>query len=152
MAAALLRQHLPEASRGALTVTSAGLHTNPDSAADTRAIEVAKEFGISLDTHRTQQLSHALVQRADVIFVMDYLNEATLLASYPNVRRKVFLLGACPTRMASRSMEISDPHEGTEADIRQCYQTLERCISSLIKESCLIPRHREADCSSGRTA
>src|SRR5215472_8217570 len=156
MAAALLRQHLPEASRGALTVASAGLHTKPDSAADIRAVEVAKEFGISLDTHRTQQLSHALVQRADVIFVMDYLNEATLLASYPNVRRKVFLLGACPTRVASRSMEISDPYEGTEADIRQCYQTLERCISSLIKElalqSRLIPRHHEADCSSGRMA
>ena len=156
MAAALLRQHLPEASRGALTVLSAGLHTKPDSAADKRAVEVAKEFGISLDTHRTQQLSHALVQRADVIFVMDYLNEATLLASYPNVRRKVFLLGACPTRLASRSMEISDPHKGTEADIRQCYQTLEGCISSWIKElalqSRLIPRHREADCSSGRTA
>ena len=156
MAAALLRRHLPEASRGALTVASAGLHTKPDSAADIRAVEVAKEFGISLDTHRTQQLSHELVQSADVIFVMDYLNEATLLASYPDVRRKVFLLGACPTRVASRSMEISDPHEGTEADIRQCYQTLERCISSLVKElalrPCLSLSHREADCSSGRMA
>jgi len=154
MAAALLRRHLPEASPGALSVASAGLHTKPGSAADRRAVEVAKEFGISLDTHLSQQLSHELVQRADVIFVMDYLNQATLLASYPDVRRKVFLLGACPTRVACRSMEISDPHEGTEADIRQCYQTLERCISSLVRELALRPysclRHREADCSSRR--
>src|SRR5215831_6405388 len=156
MAAALLRWHLPEASSGALTVASAGLHTKPGSGADRRAVEVAKEFGISLDTHRAQQLSYELVQRADVIFVMDYLNQATLLASYPDMRRKVFLLGACPTHVASRSMEISDPHEGTEADIRQCYQTLERCISSLVKElalrPCLSLRQREADCSSGRMA
>ena len=156
MAAALLRRHLPEASSGALTVASAGLHTKPGSGADRRAVEVAKEFGISLDTHRAQQLSYELVQRADVIFVMDYLNQATLLASYPDVRRKVFLLGACPTPVASRSMEISDPHEGTEADIRQCYQTLERCISSLVRELALRPcsslGHREADCSSGRMA
>jgi len=156
MAAALLRRHLPEISRGGLTVASAGLHTKPGSAADRRALEAAKEFGVSLDGHRTQQLSYELVQRADLIFVMDYLNEATLLASFPEARRKTFLLGACPTRVASRSLEISDPYEGTEADIRQCYQTLERCISSLVKELalqlCLIPRHREADCSSGRMA
>jgi predicted ATP-grasp superfamily ATP-dependent carboligase/protein-tyrosine-phosphatase len=156
MAAALLRRHLPEASPGPLSVASAGLHTKPGSAADRRAVEVAKEFGISLETHRAHQLSYELVQRADVIFVMDYLNQATLLASYPHVQRKVFLLGACPMRVASRSMEISDPHDGTKADIRQCYQTLERCISSLVRELALRPysslRHREADCSSGRMA
>lgn len=134
MAAAMLRRHLTEPSWGGLTVASAGLRTKPGSAADIRAVEVAKEFGISLDDHRTQQLSYELVQRADLIFVMDYLNEAILLASYPDVRCKIFLLGACPTSAASRSMEIPDPYEGTEADIRRCYQTLESCISSLIKE------------------
>jgi len=134
MAEALLRRHLSEANLGAFTVSSAGLHTKTDSAADRRALLVAKEFGISLDTHKASQLSCESVRGADVIFVMDYLLEARLLSCCPDVKRKTLLLGAYLRDPASRSMEIPDPYYGTEADIRQCYQTLDRCIASLSKE------------------
>ena len=134
MAEALLRRHLSQTNVAAFTVSSAGLHTKTDSGADRRALLVAKEFGISLDTHKASQLSCESVRGVDVIFVMDYLNEARLLSCCPDVKRKTLLLGAYLRDPASRTMEIPDPHEGTEADIRQCYQTLERCIASLSKE------------------
>ena len=134
MAQALLQRYLAEADLGAFTVSSGGLHTKTGSAADRRALLVAKEFGISLDTHKATQLTCESVRRADVIFVMDYLNEARLLNSCPEVKRKTFVLGAYLRDPAFRSVEIPDPYYGTEADIRQCYQTLDRCVASLCKE------------------
>jgi protein-tyrosine-phosphatase len=134
MAQALLQRYLAEADLGAFTVSSGGLHTKTGSAADRRALLVAKEFGIALDTHKATQLTCESVRCVDVIFVMDYLNEARLLNCCPEVQRKIFFLGAYLRDPAFRSMEISDPYYGTEADIRQCYQTLDRCVASLCKE------------------
>ena len=134
MGQALLQRYLAEADLRAFTVSSGGLHTKTGSAADRRALLVAKEFGISLDTHKAAQLSCESARRADVIFVMDYLNEAELLNCCPEVKRKIFFLGAYLRDPAFKSMEISDPYYGTETDIRQCYQTLDRCVASLCKE------------------
>jgi predicted ATP-grasp superfamily ATP-dependent carboligase/protein-tyrosine-phosphatase len=134
MAQALLQRYLAAADLGAFTVSSGGLHTKTGSAADRRALLVAKEFGIVLDTHKATQLTCESVRCVDVIFVMDYLNEARLLNCCPEVQRKIFFLGAYLRDPAFRSMEISDPYYGTEADIRQCYQTLDRCVASLCKE------------------
>ncbi|MBK5283492.1 MAG: ATP-grasp domain-containing protein [Nitrospiraceae bacterium] len=134
MAQALLQRYLTEAGLKDFTVSSGGLHTKTGSAADRRALLVAQEFGISLDAHKATQLTCASVRRVDVIFVMDYLNEARLLNCCPEVKSKTFFLGAYLRDPGFRSMEISDPYHGTEADIRQCYQTLDRCVASLWKE------------------
>jgi protein-tyrosine phosphatase len=134
MAYALLQRHLAAAGVGGVTVSSGGLHTKTGSVADRRAVKVAKEFGISLDVHTATQLTCESVRSVDVIVVMDYLNEARLLNCCPEVKHKIFMLGAYLRDPAVRSMEISDPYHGTEADIRQCYQTLDRCVAVLYKE------------------
>lgn len=134
MAYALFQRHLAAAGVGGVTVLSGGLHTKTGSVADKRAVKVAKEFGISLDAHTATQLTCESVRSVDVIVVMDYLNEARLLNCCSEVKHKIFMLGAYLRDPAVRSMEISDPYHGTEADIRQCYQTLDRCVATLYKE------------------
>ena len=70
--------------------------------------------------------------RADLIFVMDYLNEAELLARYPQAAAKVFLLGAY-RRCHWRQAEIDDPYRGNQEDIRHCYDCLEVCVDELAR-------------------
>ena len=48
----------------------------------------------ALAEHRAAPVAADLIEHADAIFVMDYLNEARLLGQYPAARGKVFLLGA----------------------------------------------------------
>jgi predicted ATP-grasp superfamily ATP-dependent carboligase/protein-tyrosine-phosphatase len=134
MAYVLLQRHLAADGVGGVTVSSGGLHTKTGSVADRRAVKVAKEFGVSLDAHTATQLTCESVRSVDVIVVMDYLNEARLLNCCPEVKHKIFMLGAYLRDPAVRSMEISDPYHGTEADIRQCYQMLNRCVAVLYKE------------------
>lgn len=133
MAAALLQQMLNHAGQTSISVVSAGLHAHPLNGADFRALQVAQEFGISLQHHRAQPLTRELVMAADAIFVMDLTNEAELLARYPDVWRKVYLLGACAGDDGARTqispeLEILDPYCGGVGDIRRCYAVLKSRI------------------------
>jgi protein-tyrosine-phosphatase len=67
---------------------------------------------------------------ADVVFVMDYANHATLLSRYPQFSRKTFLLGEL--RAGGKSVEIPDPYDGTVDDVRACYRDLALCTDHLI--------------------
>lgn len=133
MAAALLGGFLPDSVRKEITIASAGLRLKPGNLADERACIAAREFGVSLDQHRVQPLTAEMAQRADVIFVMDFLNEAVLLSRYPQVRGRVFLLAAQGDGSGSFAMEIPDPYEGTLSDVRTSYRALEYHIRSLAK-------------------
>ncbi len=124
MAEALLRRSC------AVSVRSAGLHARNGRPADHRAIRVAPEFGVALDRHAAAPLTEDLVRDADVIFVMDGLNEARLLERFPAAHGKVRLLGAFAPQ-AIRDCEIPDPYEGSEQDVRDCYRTLESCIAAV---------------------
>jgi len=92
--------------------------------ADGRARLVAKEFGISLEEHRSRCITPQLLQRADLIVCMDYLNEARILALCPGVKRKLLLLGWCSDGYGTRT-EIPDPFLGTIADLRHCYRRID---------------------------
>jgi protein-tyrosine-phosphatase/predicted ATP-grasp superfamily ATP-dependent carboligase len=130
MAAALLRRSLVATGHRSFTIESAGLHASPLNGPDHRALQVAAELGVSLQQHKAQPLTREMVQRADVIFVMDYLNEADLLARYPEAEEKLFLLGAC-SMGASDDAEIVDPYHGDVEDIRRCYDRLRKRIDDL---------------------
>ena len=124
MAEALLRKYLAGSNcHSRISVCSAGLVDEPKGRADERARIVAKEFGVSLDDHRPQRLSPELIERADVIFLMDRINEARIRVSNPAAAKKAFYLGAYTS--GHRRVEIPDPNLGTLADVRFCYHTLD---------------------------
>jgi len=135
MAAELLRRSLPQGLVEAMSIESAGLleglstakpHRPPD-----RAKTVAKEFGISLDEHQGQPVTRELVERADLILVMDYRNEAMLLSTYPQALHKVFLLSSFLSKGASKEVTILDPYHGDLGDIRHCYEAIQASVQRL---------------------
>ena len=111
-----------------VAVISAGLSARCGRRADSRALAVSKEFGVSLDEHVAQPLTEQLVADSDVIFVMDYFNKARLLTRYPDACHKAFLLGAYLPRHA----EIEDPYHGHMSDVRKCYQVVNVCLQSFL--------------------
>jgi protein-tyrosine-phosphatase/predicted ATP-grasp superfamily ATP-dependent carboligase len=129
MAAALLSRFLEDAGHHKISVLSAGLSAKPGRIADERALVAAKEFGVSLDDHRAQLLSRELVENSDLVFVMDYVNEAKLLLKYPDAEHKVFMLSGAPE---ARSVEVPDPYEGNADDVRRCYADLASRVRHLV--------------------
>jgi protein-tyrosine phosphatase len=131
MAEWMLRRRLPDFDLTELVVRSAGLRAAPGRGADPRARAIAPAFGVSLEAHVAQPVTAELVERATLIFVMDHANETELLARFPAADGKVLLLGAFARGSRSARYAIPDPYDGTELDIRGCYERLERAVTAL---------------------
>ncbi len=130
MAEALMKQSLRGAEADGLPVSSAGLRAVAGQPADARARIVAREFGVSLDRHRSRPLTGEMVARADLVLAMDSLVEAELLARHPEARFKVRLFATAAPGKTSRSIEIADPYDGDLPDIRRCYERLRSALES----------------------
>lgn len=134
-AAAILKKSIGEPC--SLSIVSAGLFAKDSKPADPRAQIAAERLGISLDNHRAQRLTEDLVEQANVIFVMDFENEAVLLDRFPKASKKTFLLGALPTEAPSPSVEIPDPYDGDLVEVQRCFDRINDHIRGLVsKLSC----------------
>lgn len=109
MAAALMRHHLTEMSlSGEVTVKSAGVWAIPGARASEGGSTVLEQRGISLEDHRSQQMTADLLREADIVLVMEEEHRRSLFYMEPKHLRKVFLL----SEMVGRSDGISDPYGG----------------------------------------
>ena len=79
-------------------------------------------------------MTRALVERADLIVPMDSLIEADLRGRYPRAAHKIALLHAGGENGRRRPVEIPDPYDGDEADIRCCYEQLRSCVGRQAEE------------------
>ena len=109
---------------------SAGTAATEGDPADPRGIGVAREMGLGLDGHRAGRLTEQLIARADLILVMDYLNEADVVARFPAAAGKVRLLGSFLADNG-RASEIRDPYTGSIDDVRTSYQVIAKAVDSL---------------------
>ena len=82
-AAAFFSRAVGKSGLDEFEVDSAGLGGQEGRPADPRAIIAGRELGVCLDDHRARSLTSQAVACADAIFVMDYVNEATLLGRHP---------------------------------------------------------------------
>ncbi len=137
MSAEILKRELPPDMARDMSITSAGLWRGLDPQNPRRSPEevqmVAKEFAVSLEAHRSQPVTDALVAKQDLIFVMDYENEATMLDRFPECRDRLYLLGACISKVPVRQYEIEDPWGGGKDTIRVAFRTIQDRVSGLAK-------------------
>jgi protein-tyrosine-phosphatase len=113
-----------------IEIHSGGLDTKAGKEADPLASAVAQGNALSLEAHVTTPLTQELVDRSDLILVMEVVHRSELLQKYPSAEGKVFQLGDF-NNMLSR--EISDPYGGTRADFEFCYESIRRSCDGLLK-------------------
>ena len=130
MCEALMRRELSAGPEGTFTIRSAGLHAFPSREAHPWAVAAAKDFCISLERHRAQPLTPALVEEADAILLMDYQNLVQYLSRFPQAKSKAFMLSAYAGENYP-SVEIADPYYAGEAGTRKCYEILDSCVRNL---------------------
>jgi protein-tyrosine-phosphatase/predicted ATP-grasp superfamily ATP-dependent carboligase len=118
-----LRAKAPNAN-----IESAGMHALAGRAAEPLAQEVASELGLSLHDHVAQPISEQVCERADVVFVMDYLNAAEFLARFGRHAKKMRLLGSASDALA----EIADP-EGKDIEVvRSCFAQISSRLTGVL--------------------
>jgi protein-tyrosine-phosphatase/predicted ATP-grasp superfamily ATP-dependent carboligase len=123
LAAELLKQRLTSLI-ARVAVGSAGLSAKPGEPAHPLARAAAEAYGVSLAEHRARRVTAEMVGRADVIFVMDYVNQAELIARFPQAADKTYLYAATASASRGESPEIFDPQGHDEATIHRCFQEI----------------------------
>lgn len=147
MAEQLLRRECAASGGEPVGIRSAGMHARAGRPADARAIDLAPEFGVSLATHRAAELTAEAVTAADLIVVMDFLNEADLLSRFPAAAPKVRLIGEYFDSDGSNgALELPDPYMEDAAAVRASFVRLEQGVRRLIAV------HRLASTSSNKRA
>lgn len=112
--------------RNKVYVDSAGVFAKLGVAASHMARVVMREFGLSLEEHRSKPVSDELVKWADIILVMEPFHKDLLMENFEEGLNKVFLL----TEYVGEYGSISDPYGG---DIREYRETMNRILCLLIK-------------------
>jgi protein-tyrosine-phosphatase len=126
-AAFLLSQSLGE--RPAVTIVSAGLEALPGRPPHPTALRQAAQRQIDLSSHAASRVERDLVERSDVIFVMDIPQLLTIRRRFPQARSKTFLL----TSLAPDTpIEIRDPVDGDESVFHACFDHITRAVRPLV--------------------
>ena len=115
----------------ALTVSSAGIETTAGKPAHLLAQEVARQEGISLVRHATTPLFQDLMQRSDLVLVMEVAQKDRVAKLYPRERHKVFVLGQFCKK---GPLDIDDPYSGTPEDFRVCFERIRESCDRVIQQ------------------
>jgi protein-tyrosine phosphatase len=103
----------------------------PDRPSPDRALEVARERQLPLDSHRSTVISAPVAASADMVLVMESNHARQVTTQYGVPGTRVFLLGDFdPERIVLRA--IPDPYGKEAAVFDACYARIERCIGSLV--------------------
>ena len=129
-AAGFLRDELSAKGITNVRVTSAGTHAHDGRLVDARAQSAASQLGLSLDGHRATRLTKRLVDDNDVIFAMDELNYANILATFPESRAKLRLFGGMTPTGTYHTHEILDPYLTSGSEVDATIALVKRYVSS----------------------
>lgn len=132
LAEAMTRRHSTAAGIRLERVKSAGLAAQPGREADARAVAAGGALGIDLRSHRAQPLTRALVDEASVIYVMDRLNEAQLLARFPDAGPKLRRLGGLA--VIDGDDIIADPYVLNADAVAAVAARIDRATRALVVE------------------
>lgn len=125
----LLRRELERHGDTVRSVASAGLHARDGNNAHPMGVTAAAEFDIDLEPHRARAVTTGIIEAADLVVVMDFINEAELLARYPFAADKVIVIG--DLARGRSGVAVPDPYGRDMAAVRACYADLSHRIAAL---------------------
>jgi protein-tyrosine phosphatase len=126
--AAAYFESLVQKRSGSMDVMSAGLEATPGRPADIISKAVARQYHVSLDAHVVTQLDSDLVDRSDLIVVMEMSQKDRIHRLYPKSKGKTVLLGSFDS---SGPLEIRDPYGRSTEEFQFCLEQIKRCCNSL---------------------
>jgi len=109
---------------------SAGIFATTGSPASPYAVEVLREKGIDLSSHRSQPITFDLLDQFDLVITMTKGHQESLLQHFPKIEDKVYLINAFGTSKVPA--DVMDPFGGSLEMYKKTCDEIERAIAHLI--------------------
>ena len=120
----------PELKSAGITIESAGTFDMNHQEASDKAIQVMKEQGLDLTSHRSKHIDQDLVDWSDIILVMKYEHMEYILDQFTHARNKVQML----TEFAGEKGDVADPMGQGIETYRQCAVQLSSLLKRISEE------------------
>ncbi len=125
MAEALLRHRLePEVGWQVESAGTWGLDSQP---ASRHAIQVMKDQGLDITSHRSRSVDDDIIARADLVLAMTRNHVESLRLEFPDHVARIYLLSKVKD---GRRYDIEDPYGGSLAEYRACADELEDLVDA----------------------
>jgi protein-tyrosine phosphatase len=131
VAEGIMRHEWPAQNPNALAVSSMGIHGLDNQEASSLSIEVCREHGIDISSHKSRKLILPELESADLILSMEKIHTEFLHIFFPGLDHKNFLLGAWPNQ-ERRNSSIKDPINCPLKIYRQVFSTIQKNIIRII--------------------
>jgi protein-tyrosine phosphatase len=123
MAAAALAHRLAGRSED-VSVSSAGIAALVGQPADPIAVELMRQRGLDLSSHRARQVTEQLVMAADMVIVMEQGHVKAIESAFPRARGRVHRIGRWG------GFDVPDPHRQPAAAFERALELIERGIDA----------------------
>ncbi len=108
MAEALLKKRLKDLNRQDIEVVSAGVMMSEGLAASSGTMELLRREDVDVSGHLSRRLTKDLLNKADLILVMEKIHEDRIIQMAPWVTKRLFLLKEF-ARVNDNNFDIPDP-------------------------------------------
>jgi tRNA threonylcarbamoyl adenosine modification protein (Sua5/YciO/YrdC/YwlC family) len=108
-------------------ISSAGTTTESGASASQGAIDIVKEFGGDISSHRSTQLTPEMIEDADWVVNMTKQQKEMVEKWAPEHSHKIILLNP-------EGKDIEDPLSGSKELYRQCVNEIKRCLIRRVEE------------------
>lgn len=130
LAAGFLKKLQERNSLCQMEIDSAGLTVLPGSPASFHSLRVAAENSVFLEEHQARLVTPELIDKADLIVVMEPGHRQQMHDRYPQASDKVLLLRHF-ARYGSRERGIPDPYGLNLETYRFRFEDIKECVESL---------------------
>jgi protein-tyrosine-phosphatase len=115
-----------------LEADSAGLYASAASPASSGARNAVKNYGCTLEGHRSQLLTPGLVAKASAVYCMTSSQKSEAAALYPEHAAKI--------RALNEKRDVRDPFGGNDAEYRSVAEQIYVSVVEIIKSDRLKTR------------
>jgi len=133
----ITKKYLEKDSNDTLKVLSAGINATASKPPPKEAVVAARAFGISMDDHRAQCLTHELIRGTDMIVVMEFEHLHELGEKYPDSKGRCFLLSMFSGDQPGwgnyySQYNIADPYGKDTEQFVRCFERINVCVNNLL--------------------
>jgi protein-tyrosine-phosphatase len=134
MAEAYAKKLINERGLTGIEVSSCGTYASPKYPIPETVSSLLNDEGIDVSSHVSTPVTKELVERSDLIFVMEKLHLSDIVSLYPSIKDKIHLLKKYAGVDSEPSGEIQDPIGQPEQTYRLCLDEIKRCLKKIFEK------------------
>jgi tRNA threonylcarbamoyl adenosine modification protein (Sua5/YciO/YrdC/YwlC family) len=132
MAQGLLKKKIKEEGRLDIEVLSAGIMMLSGLGATEETRELLASEGIDVSGHRSQRVTRMMINKADIVLVMEKLHEEKVLQISGAAKNRVFLLKEF-AKIKDTNLDIGDPIMNSKEFYRQTFDIIKESVDRIVK-------------------